>query len=304
MESSTVSLSVCIPVYNQDVRALVDALRAQSLTAPLPVEILVADDGSDDFFRNVNKNHAIQSGIRYFQLDRNEGRSFVRNFLGSECRTSHILFLDGDSVIENLDFLCRYGELIGRHPDTVLCGGTYFRQRRPDRSISLHYKYGIRVVAHLHSKKDKQGRFHFMSSNFVMPADVFRTVGFDLRLRGYGHEDTVFGYELDKRNIPVVGVDNTVLHNDLDTNDVFLDKIRQSVHNLNLMQASGDYGKALSSVRLVRIAEKLRSAYVAGIYRGIFRWLEKPVISNLQGGRPSLFLLQLYKLYLILKKKG
>lgn len=302
MEAPTVSLSACIPVYNQDVRPLIDALKAQSLTAPMPVDILVADDGSDDFFRNVNKNHAMQAGVRYFQLDRNEGRSFVRNFLGSECKTGHILFLDGDSVIESPDFLGRYAGLISQYPACVLCGGTYFRQLRPDRSTALHYKYGTKVVAHLHSKKDRRGRFHFMSSNFVMPADLFRSVGFDLRLRGYGHEDTVFGYELDKRNIPVMGVDNAVLHDDLDTNEIFLDKIRQSVRNLKLMQADGDYREALSSVRLVRIAEKLRAVYMSGVYRRIFRWIEKPVLRNLQGGRPSLFLLQLYKLYLMLKR--
>ena len=40
----------------------------------------------------------------------------------------------------------------------------------------------------------------------------FEQISFNEDLQGYGHEDTLFGYELDKKNIQIHHLDNPVLN--------------------------------------------------------------------------------------------
>jgi glycosyltransferase involved in cell wall biosynthesis len=47
-------ITVCIPVYNSDVRALVEALYEQSKKLNEPIEITVIDDGSRSEFKKWN----------------------------------------------------------------------------------------------------------------------------------------------------------------------------------------------------------------------------------------------------------
>ena len=62
--------------------------------------------------------------------------------------------------------------------------------------------------------------------------NCFKKISFNERLSGYGHEDTLFGYELNKNNIQIHHIDNPVLNGHLDTNEAFLLKTEEGLGNL------------------------------------------------------------------------
>jgi len=72
------TLSVCIPIYNSDVRTLVQTLCAQiDALATSQVDIVLIDDASDLPFKQCN--HFTASYVRTIDLTENVGRSKIRN---------------------------------------------------------------------------------------------------------------------------------------------------------------------------------------------------------------------------------
>ena len=123
-------ISVCIPVFNTDVRKLADALQKQ---APgIPAEILLLDDGSDESFREINRSVRGQ-GIRYAELPGNTGRAAVRNRFAGLAGYGHLLFLDCDSEILSADFLSRYARALKENPGSIICGGRIYGAKSPGR---------------------------------------------------------------------------------------------------------------------------------------------------------------------------
>ncbi|MEN8805746.1 MAG: glycosyltransferase, partial [Wenyingzhuangia sp.] len=68
-------ISICIPIYNQEISNLINELTNQIRSLSLNIEIIVIDDGSEDVFENQNllKDHT------YIALQENVGRSKIRN---------------------------------------------------------------------------------------------------------------------------------------------------------------------------------------------------------------------------------
>lgn len=80
MPSGNYSLSICIPVFRQDVRNLVNQLSEQVDNVNIPVEILIADDGSPEEFMVINRDCANKRNILFFGNTINVGRAAIRNF--------------------------------------------------------------------------------------------------------------------------------------------------------------------------------------------------------------------------------
>ena len=98
-------ISICIPVYNYNVLPLVEALSAIRDKQSLDVEIIVADDGSDQETRKQNEAISDWKGVFYFEKEENVGRSAIRNFLASKSTKEYILFIDADSILIEDDIL-------------------------------------------------------------------------------------------------------------------------------------------------------------------------------------------------------
>lgn len=303
MNAASVSISICIPVFNQDVRKLMEQLMEQASRIALPIEIILAEDGSTGPEATYNRDFVQGTNIVYMHEETNIGRSAIRNLLAKHSKGTYLLYLDGDSSIENPHFLENYFRQIEAHPEAVLCGGTYFQKRMPALKYSLHYMYGTKVVEKLHSCRDSRNRFHFMSSNFVIPRKYCKDIHFDESLKQYGHEDTVFEYTLRQHEIEVIGIDNPILHDDLDENHTFLMKTTQAIENLKLLLNNPKYADALQHIGLVKAAMRMQRMRMAGFYRLLFSANESKIVRHLFGPSPSLHVLQAYKLYLMLKKE-
>ena len=92
----------------------------------------------------------------------------------------------------------------------------------------------------------------FSSFQFLATRNILEHVPFDNDLKAYGHEDTVFGLALEQQGIPVIHIDNTLVHDGLEPADEFLDKTRQGLRNLKFLLDQGNYRDLEQSVRLLK----------------------------------------------------
>jgi glycosyltransferase involved in cell wall biosynthesis len=111
-------VSVVMPVYNSSGtlgRAL-DSIYAQSL---LPREIIVVDDGSDDWEQSRKIAGSCPNSIvmRFIHLDKNQGVSTARNTGISAARGRYLAFLDADDVWLKDKIAIQFGLMTGRHLD-------------------------------------------------------------------------------------------------------------------------------------------------------------------------------------------
>ena len=71
-----------------------------------------------------------------------------------------------------------------------------------------------------------------MTNNFAINKGLFAKILFNEELSGYGHEDTLFGFELKKINIHITHIDNPVLNNDLEKTSIYIKNTENSIENL------------------------------------------------------------------------
>lgn len=288
-------LSILIPVYNWDVTQLALDLLDQCRRAGIVFEIRCYEDGSSEAERRKNEKLGGYEGVVYRVFRENQGRARIRNLLAADARFPYLLFLDGDSGVVDDDFIRNY--LGGLRAGAILYGGRIYSPERPERSsLLLHWQYGHRRETAPACRRQFQPYERFMTNNFLIPRDIFLRIGFDERLVQYGHEDTLFGHLLRALAIPIVHLDNPVVHLGLEEAGFFLKKNRQAMENLCFLyrQYPG------LDTRLLRTARRLQRGRLKGVVRIVLLFLLPALRRNLRSRRPSLRALDLYKLYYFL----
>lgn len=296
-------LSVCIPVYNKNITPLVLELSRQIEQLGASVEILVLDDGSSQAVIDA------RSEIKRVRLIRNEdnlGRSKARNRLLREANGPFMLLLDAGSEILNSRFLGAWIANLQTNHALVYYGGSIYQSVAPDESHYLHWKVGSGRESKSFAFRQKK-LASFKTNNTVIHKQVFSELKFEESLVQYGHEDTLYGFELSQRNIEVRQVNNPVRNALKDTNEQFLKKTGLAIENL--VSASD---KA-SSPQLFREFVKLFKAYER-IKRwrllGVISWLDGVMLgwleAQLLSGNRLLILLKydLYKLLVLNRVLG
>ncbi len=284
-------LSILIPIYNYDVRQLVADLHGQCLAAGKDFEFVCFDDGSLDHFKEENREIAGFEHVNYRELPQNLGRSAIRNVLGKAASMPYLLFMDCDNRVVSPDFIQKH--LAQIQPGAVVYGGSSYSPAPPaESSFYLHWYYGAnREQLELEQRKNKP--YHsFKTNNFIVPKDIFLSIGFDESLRQYGHEDTLFGIELAKHGIPIFHIDNPLEHIGLEPVDVFLKKTKQGLENLAILWKAG---KPVET-KLLAMYQPLHRLGFGGLLAWLFSKTEDRLLKNLKSPRPSLRLFDLYKL--------
>ncbi len=289
-------ISVCVPVFNTDVRKLGLQLVDLSAKTSVPIEILLFDDCSDEKFQLLNRETATYSGIIYKEMESNLGRAAIRNRLGNSATQPWLLFLDGDSSIETTDFLSRYLEAIPM--GEVICGGTSYPAHSPEyQETLLRWVYGRKREQLSALQRKLRNNFAITANNFLINREVFLQHGFRENIRGYGHEDTVLGYDLFKAGIRISHIDNPVLHTGLESSAEYLEKTKKAIENLLFIHANlipdPEFRKESG---LLKIGFTLRKAGLLRITATLFRWIEPCLRKNLTGTCPKLFLFNLYRI--------
>jgi hypothetical protein len=248
-------LEVCIPIYNSDVRLLVESLNKEIEQYKLPVSILLIDDFSESKFRKLNKE--LQKIARYIELKENVGRSKIRNLLAFYSNQEYLLYLDGDTKPVKNGFLSNYCETIKSQSPDCLFGGSEYQKERPERSYLLRWKYSIERESKSFAQREKAS-FSFKTNNFVIRKSLMMKFPFSEKLIGYGHEDTLFGFELNKNQITIYNINNPVENPLLDSNSQFLHKTNNALRNLlHAYQLSGCDEDFLKANKLLMLHMKL-----------------------------------------------
>ncbi len=292
-------LSVLIPVYNFNIVELVTEIRRQAISAGIPFEIIVLDDCSSELLRDQNRDVGSLSDIRFNVLEKNIGRSRIRNRLAGMARYPTLLFLDCDSKIASDNYISKYLPYCGF--DTVVCGGNIYSEEPPEEpEFLLRWLYGVKKEQRITSVRNINPYRSFMTNNFLIAKDVFQRIQFDESIIKYGHEDTLFGLELRKRSIPVVHINNPVYHIGLEIASEFLRKTSESIENLlTLLNAGKIKTDEIKNIRLLRAYDLLRKFSLVKAYLVFYEFISNWVMRNLLGSNPGIFAYDLYKLALI-----
>lgn len=289
-------LSVCIPVFNQDIRELVRNLQKQMQELDRPGEIFLLDDCSDAFYQTRNREMLGWDYVRYEELKENAGRAKIRNLLAQRAAFQWLVMLDGNVAIPARDFLMRYiRELQDGHG--VVCGGQAYPAQKPKRRFLLRYKYGSRVEAQKAAIRRLSPNVSFRTKNFAIYRELLLVHPLDERLKGYGHEDTLLGWQLYQAGITIHHSDNPVMHRNLDTNRAFMNKTRAAIKQLVYLQQLRDLPEEFfDEIRLIVFYKRLRNYYMHYPVLWVYR-LTAPVLDALLcWGAGSLNLLAFYKL--------
>ena len=301
-------LSVCIPVFNSDVKELVVAIAKQIAINNYPVEIIVLDDASRADFEAINRNSL--DGInntRYISLPINVGRSAIRNRFLDLANGEFLLFIDGDSHVIKEDFIGNYLQSIQSTSGDMIFGGSIYQNERPPRDKYLRWKYSI--CRESKSVTDRaNSRYGFKTNNFCIKKAVLKEYPFDERIKGYGHEDTLFGFVLLQNNIKILHIENPVLNSCLDSNPIFLEKTKQSIQNLwfihEEIQPNIDF---INHVRLLKTYYHFKKLRAIPLLRFVNYFVGKMNERQLKSGWFTLRMFDFYKLALLIniaKKKG
>ncbi len=212
-------ISVLIPVYNHSAFALVSTLIDQARAIEVPCEIIVLDDGSTDF-KDQFETYPKSEILRIEKSISNLGRSRARNKLAELAKYPFLLLLDCDGIPVRDDFLERYLE--ANETAGVLVGGSRY-EKPENKKFLLHYTHGI--------QREIANQRGFKSNNFFISKELFQSIRFDESLKQYGHEDTLFGVELDRKGIEIRHIDNPVIHQGLEEAATFLGKSLTAIEN-------------------------------------------------------------------------
>lgn len=314
-------LSICIPIYNFDVQNLVKDLHQQCLDASIVFEIVCFDDGSKESFKKLNRNIQNLSFINYVELPKNLGRSKIRNELGRMAKYPYLIFMDCDSATVDKKYIANYvqgmkqawrndldkkslnrprtrlGETIESNIpfelEFLLYGGRVYKKEPPtNHQFFFHWTYGSKREQVSPENRQKKEHHAFMTNNFLIPKQLFLDIQFDESLTQYGHEDTLFGLELKKRNTPIVHINNPLIHIGLETTEVFLMKTKMGVQNLHFLSKK----TSLIESKLLNTYKRFRQVKLDWILRLGYAILEKKMVANFHSSKPNMRLFDLYKL--------
>ena len=277
-------LSILIPVYACDARTLVRALHTQAGVLGVDFEILAYDDASPAVPEGWAELVALDR-VKARRMSQNLGRAKLRNRLAADARGAWLLFLDADAAVPDAQYLARYWA--ARHRAPVLCGGTAYQSTPPSNAAHyLRWHFGRHREQSTAATRSAAPYASFSTFNFMIQRPVFQSIGFDAALQRYGHEDTLFGWELAQRGIPIAHLNNPLIHLGLDTAAQFLAKTERGIQNLHGLQMRYPGFRT----RLLDAAD--RYAPLLPLLGGLRGILERQLL----GRRPSLWLFDLWKL--------
>ena len=289
-------LSILIPIYNFDVVGFVKDLSNQASVCNIKFEILCYDDGSTTEFKIKNKELSTLNNVVYTELPQNIGRSKIRNLLAEKSQFEYLLFLDCDSTTNNDLFVRNYIENLKLN--TVVYGGRNYANEAPSaKETHFRWWYGVNRETISAKERVKQPYDSFMTNNFLIPKTLFNAIKLDETLQGYGHEDTLFGIELKKKNIPILHIENPLCHIGLEGLDEFLQKTKEGIQNLHQLIQSGKVDESIKLFRFYKLVNKL------GLSNKILKYYTKnktTIEQKLAEKEPNLRWFDIYKLgYLI-----
>ncbi len=285
-------LSILIPTYNYNVVPLVLELQKQCLECEIEFEILVLDDHSKLF---LDENQQINNfeNCRFEKLEKNIGRSAIRNLLAKKAKFNSLLFLDADTIPIHNNFIKNYIAQINED-ERVVYGGIKYQKQKPKKSQVLRWKYGNSREALSIEKRQENPYLSLLTLNFLIHKNIIEKVSFNETIPNLRHEDTLFSYNLKQQKIKILHIENSVFHLGLDDFEVAIKKENESVLGLKYLidqeLLPTDY------VRLSKIASKINKLKLNFAFVLFYKITRFIFLKNLSSNNPSLLIFDLYRL--------
>lgn len=304
-------LSILIPVRNYDAGQLVADFLHLARHEGVEIEVIVADDAST-IPLTWTKQFAGNERFRLIRHTKNQGRARTINHLAEEARAPWLLIVDCDAQVPPTFSLLTYLRATTSAPSEVtfptaphtaetslsevtfpaVCGGLRHPASLPNPDVTLRYRYERRADRRRSAAQRNRHPYSQLSTfSLLILRSVFLAVRFDDSITEYGHEDTLFGAELQRRHIPLLHIDNPLIHLGLEPNAIFLTKTETSLRILHrLAPQLQTHSHLLVAVR------RLSRLHLAAPVRLLYR-LTRPLLRrNLLGRHPLLPLFSFYKL--------
>lgn len=285
-------VSILIPTYNYNVLPLVLELQKQCLECTINFEILVFDDSSKLFFDENQKINSLEN-CRFEVLEKNIGRSAIRNILAKKAKFNSLIFVDADTIPIHDHFIKNYIVKINED-EKVVYGGIEYQKPKPKKNQILRWKYGSSREALSVEKRQENPYLSLLTLNFLIHKNIFEKVSFNETIPNLRHEDTLFSYNLMEQKIKITHIDNPVFHLGIDDFEVAIKKENESILGLKYLidheLLPTDY------VRLSKIAAKIDKLKLNLVFAFLYIITRFIFLKNLSSNNPSLFIFDLYRL--------
>lgn len=284
-------LALAVPVYNFEPLELLQEAHRQMSALPFSTGIYLLNDGSPKALPQLEAWAQAHDRVHYRRAPQNQGRAATRNALARWADAEYLHFLDDQSAVE-LPGL--WAELWAARLEYGVVYGPAAYAPTPVPGSELRWRVGVqRELKHF---PPADPYVAFKGHHFLAHRAVWKKTQFEESLRGYGHEDSLFGLQLEAQGIPIKAVNLPVYNTQLDSNVLFLQKTRESLHNL--LQIEAQFPQWQHRFTLLRLRQKLLK--ISGLAAGInLLWPggRKIMEKALQGRRPPLWLYDLYRLF-------
>lgn len=280
--------------HNYNPRNILYALTKQISAHKVNIFIKLWDDGSDLFVRDQLldiKSKFTHDYISWNLEPDNLGRAAMRQKMLKCATEGWMISIDSD-MEPDADFIDKMIKSLV-DPDTVYTGCHYYHKYAPEDQYILHWNYGLQREVPAQKRNPYS---HFSTGIYAIHSRIIKKLNFDVDITGYGHEDTLFGLQLQQKGIPVRRISLKAVHQGLKTNHHFIDKQLEAVHNLKvLMSKHPDYQNRL--IKWTNLINKIPL---------IRKWIRRESVQQycrkkLQQNSKNLFYLDLLKLSMYLR---
>ncbi len=285
-------LSILIPTCNYNVYPLACQLEKQALNTNITFEIICFDDGSQSSANIENEKINQLNHSKFIALSDNIGLSNNRNALAKASKYEYLLFIDGDSILLDNKFILRYTKVLESNPDVIYGGRIHPDSVEPNRK--LRWKYGKFIEDKSASIRKKNPYKTLMFNNTLIKKNCFNAIKFNPEIKKYGHEDTLFAYEVSLAKLKVNHIDNPIIHGDIDINSLFIKKTILGLDNLIIIEKKKLINKDF--VRLLYWHNKIKHLKIDYFFIIFYKLFNSSLKKNLNSKTPSLYLFSIFKM--------
>ncbi|RYJ38493.1 B-glycosyltransferase-related protein, glycosyltransferase family 2 [Flavobacterium anhuiense] len=285
-------LSILIPVYNYDVLPLVSELVKQCNSCGIIFEIIVQDDASNKFIDENNQINSLENC--FFSINKeNLGRGRNINSLCSKSKYNYVLIMEADAFPESKSYLNNYIDLLSKTPD-VIFGGVKYPDNIPPKEKILRWKYGRKREIKSLSQRLKNKYDFVFTWNLLLKREILLQYPFPEFINEYGYEDLVFIKKLQLNSVPVIHIENSLIHFNHENSVDFINKTEKAVRNLYNLISSGKIDS--EDAKLTKVYVILKKLHLTGVLKSIYNRSKKQILHNLTSKNPNLYVLDFYKL--------
>lgn len=284
-------LSILIPTYNYNTYSLILELQRQCNTCNFDYEILCLDDASN-LFNEENQRINSLTNCYYSILEKNIGRSAIRNLLAEKAKNEWLLFLDSDVMPTNSNFISNYLDCLNLNHEIIL-GGYKYQNHTPRSTEILRYKYGKSREEKSALERNLNPYKSIFSGNLSIKKKLFLTTNYSGPEKIYGM-DIYFSYQLFKNKIAVLHIDNPIFHLGLENNEQFFNKSLESVRSRKEIMINLEGIEEINP--LIKYYKLLNKYRLTRLYKMLFKPLEPLFKKNILSNNPNLLCFDLYRL--------